>query len=73
MEWISVEERLPEEWTEVLWISKTDGILIGRFHAEWDWGDEYLDRPAIIYAGMPLKFRNFTHWMPLPEPPVEAP
>ena len=65
MEWISVEDRLPEddEW-QLVWLSGEHYPRRGAYHAEkresprwyvrdWDWVD-------IV-----------THWMPLPDPPQE--
>jgi hypothetical protein len=55
--WISVDERLPEENVVVLWYKERDGSMYS----------ESIDRrrqsfPHLVYA---------THWMPLPEPPKE--
>lgn len=62
-EWISVEERMPEEWVEVLvfvpgigreiaWLCKPKGF--------WRW----------VYSGDIIEL-DVTHWMPLPSPPGE--
>lgn len=56
--WIPVEERLPEDWTMVLF---TNGVIrgIGQFDKEgfYDyWCEHSFDKPV-------------THWMPLPNLP----
>ena len=56
--WIPVEERLPEDWTMVLF---TNGVIrgIGQFDKEgfYDyWCEHSFDKPV-------------THWMPLPDLP----
>ena len=56
MEWISVEERLPEMEQEVLWINVVSAppmYILGR-------------RPGNGSAPS-----SFIHWMPLPDPPEE--
>ena len=69
LEWISVKERLPEipdnrlMSDDVLWLTRYGEIEVScleRLRSEFrvDWGD----------AGL-LKLDQFTHWMPLPEPP----
>lgn len=56
MEWISVKDRLPEPWTEVL---------------VWR-GPEYpIVSSEVTSTGLWCHFFNITHWMPLPEPPKE--
>ena len=35
MEWISVEERLPEEGQEVIYFFKHTGIHVGKFHRKF--------------------------------------
>lgn len=57
MEWISVEERLPEPWVEVLVYRGADWPVVS---CETDTNGNW------------LHFFNITHWMPLPEPPKEA-
>ena len=55
-EWISVKDKLPEPWTEV---------LIWR-------GPEYpIVSSEVTPTGLWCHFFNITHWMPLPEPPKE--
>ena len=55
-EWISVKDRLPEPWTEVL---------------VWR-GSEYpIVSSEVTSTGLWCHFFNITHWMPLPEPPKE--
>ena len=60
--WISVEDRLPEDWCPVL-VAMDDVAQprVGcyeKIHAMW-WRDS---------GGVPIR-RTVTHWMPLPEPP----
>ena len=67
-EWISVEERLPEEGTRVLvtYISAVDNkTLCSDGIAEWDetW------RWSLDFSKVEVKI---THWMPPPEPPKES-
>ena len=61
-EWISVKDRLPEPWKQVLIYSRYDfcevALYIG-IPGKWrvTWNHEMLDADSV------------THWMPLPEPP----
>ena len=61
-EWISVDDRLPEPWKQVLIYSRHDfcesAFYIG-VSGKWrvTWNHEMLDADSV------------THWMPLPEPP----
>ena len=58
-EWISVKDRLPEEWNRVLvYIPHIDVMTFaklrgGSWYATWD----------------SMKLDHVSHWMPLPEPP----
>ena len=75
-EWISVEDRLPEDRGHYLVMLETDGNIGFEVH-------EHLIR--IIYFGstgwrLPQHYpkwihealkQEVTHWMPLPEPPEE--
>ena len=61
-EWISVDDRLPEPWKQVLIYSRHDfcesAFYIG-IPGKWrvTWNHEMLDADSV------------THWMPLPQPP----
>ena len=61
-EWISVDDRLPEPWKQVLIYSRHDfcesALYIG-VQGKWrvTWNHEMLDADSV------------THWMPLPLPP----
>lgn len=61
-QWISVKDRLPEPWKQVLIYSLHDfcesAVYIG-VPGKWrvTWNHEMLDADSV------------THWMPLPEPP----
>ena len=63
MEWISVNDRLPEKSGEFLCSTKEASIYVGF----------YKKHHNIFYvygAGSdPIGDIKFTHWMPLPEPP----
>lgn len=73
MEWISVEDRLPEEGVEVLTIEDVHALTTDNSHIEYK---EYrLDFIAkfeneVIWARrLENEYDRVTHWMPLPEPP----
>ena len=52
-EWISVDERLPEQANHYLTVSE-EGIYVRFYSSEWGWNHD---------------FGEVTHWMPLPEAP----
>lgn len=60
MKWVSIKDRLPKKHEDVLAFRPDDGIIITRLSWMLDsepiWADEV---------------SNYTHWMPLPEPPKE--
>ena len=56
-EWISVDDRLPEQGEEAICIDADGDMMIGKY-TELGW----------IF---PCYFEELTHWMPLPEPPEE--
>lgn len=61
-EWISVKDRLPEESDDVLAYTIWDDIVVCFLEEDSDvwmhtWG--YLEKEFV------------THWMPIPEPPIE--
>ena len=61
-EWISVDDKLPEPWKQVLIYSRYDfcesAFYIG-VSGKWrvTWNHEMLDADSV------------THWMPMPQPP----
>lgn len=55
-EWISVDERLPNEAESVLAYGETGICFATRYEGDW--------LTPMIYPG------ELTHWMPLPEPPM---
>lgn len=61
MEWISIKDELPKEG-RYLFATKTAGVESG-FISEYT---AKYKRPEALVSG---KGRQFTHWMPLPEPP----
>lgn len=54
-EWISVKDRLPEEFDVTLCVNKFGGMWTDQFYGG-EWCDE--EQP--------------THWMPLPDPPIDT-
>ena len=57
--WISVDEALPEDCTEVLIYDKECGIIMG-----W-----YNEKYKLWSADFVCELETVTHWQPLPEPP----
>ena len=63
MEWISVNDRLPDNWETVLVLCKDGGMFVGRYTPFKHWE---------IWTAMKstrIVKRTVTHWMPLPELP----
>lgn len=55
--WISVNDKLPENWQVVLvWSSLMNRCIVNSYH-------EHTDQDSAWFK------RKFTHWMPLPEEP----
>ena len=62
-EWISVKERLPDHREEVVAFSpEYKEYMIGHV---FEWGH------TIVCESDEYVLTKVTHWMPLPEPPVE--
>ncbi len=82
--WISVKERMPEKWIEVLvaerhekraccayWLPIT---VNGKERIIWHQDDEHLEADSGNYGnGACISHRELevTHWRPLPPPPTE--
>lgn len=62
MEWISVKERLPEDEDYCLFVQFSRGIIITSY------SEQFSDVKK--FRKYELK-EQYTHWMPLPEPPKE--
>lgn len=62
--WISVKEELPPFHTRVLVVSGGK-IYVAEELLTWE------DGHATIYIPLFNRWRKFSHWMPLPEPPKE--
>lgn len=60
-EWISVKDRLPEEGKNVLCLDSSDNYYSVGWIEDGLWEDGE-------FVGI-----DFTHWMPLPEPPAGDP
>lgn len=72
-QWISVKERLPDEGEEVLIfgqylndIPKVLGVR-SRYKGDQDWKYTWEGPDEWVY-----RENDVTHWMPLPEPPMET-
>ena len=52
-QWISVNDRLPERWQNVLSVSKYGKVCVDYVFTDGSWWSD----------------RDVTHWMPLPQPP----
>jgi hypothetical protein len=61
-EWISVDDRLPEEGRDVLVYAKGGWMAVRHYRAPQ--GNSF---SGWYPNGLPIE--NTTHWMPLPEPP----
>ena len=62
MEWISVEDRLPEEGQRVLALFVTHFMEVACFK-DGEWKVSFDDWSEYLFP--------ISHWMPLPEPPQE--
>ena len=60
MNWISVDERLPEPHTEVLiYLKEPNAVITGFCNLDDDWSYDA------------TSYWTIAHWMPLPEPPTD--
>ena len=75
MEWISVEERMPEHGTDVLVLTAPGALSLGQNCVVAEYIHPRMEKSGVFinfYAGYDDKnILAVTHWMPLPEPPKE--
>ena len=69
MDWIKIEDRLPEEGQRVIYFFKETGISIGRFTQKAFEGEKM----NTFYGASGWLSDDVTHWMPLhkPELPIK--
>ncbi len=60
-EWISVKDGLPESSCEIIVMKKVGGVTCGFWHSS----TRHYKNPMVSTMSCS---REFTHWMPLPEP-----
>ena len=68
-EWISVDDRLPENDVMVIGYTPCDGFMfVGYYHEEpkYDWK---VWRIVTAMRSTKVMTKKVTHWMPLPQPP----
>lgn len=58
--WISVNEKLPTMYQDVLCYTQDEKMCVARLH-------DYLGEPSFYWCW--VKLRSVTHWMPLPDSP----
>ena len=76
MEWVSVDERLPEAGVKVLFCAELAGVYhVCLGHKASDDRDNRLwfDHAATGREGYPMDVYTVTHWMPLPPLPGTLP
>ena len=68
-EWISVDDRLPENDVMVIGFTPCDGFMfVGYYHEEpkYDWK---VWRIVTAMRSTKVMKKRVTHWLPLPQPP----
>ena len=66
-EWISVDDRLPENFQSVLVCTKNMGINLWEYREDSPTEDVWIDDRLNVYS-----IYDVTHWMPLPEQPTPS-
>ena len=71
MEWISVEDRLPEPSLLEQLDVHSDWILVHLIYGTITSSMFYHERRSWYFGTHTEPFEKVTHWMPLPKPPTE--
>jgi hypothetical protein len=66
-EWISVEDRLPENLDGIITYRDESGLVTPATFLNGDFQGISINSGGFVKLG-----GNITHWMPLPEPPNET-
>lgn len=69
--WIPVTERLPDKEGSYIVRTTSGAITTGRFYTEMAFGPTHYRNTVYVRKASWSRNRNVTHWMPLPEPPME--
>ena len=67
MDWIKIEDKIPDEGQKVIYYFEHTGISIGKFTKDKD--NIGFPFGNIFYGKSGFLTDDVTHWMPLPEPP----
>lgn len=67
-QWISCQDKMPEEYKTVLVYEKDYGVMIGELEKKFFDTQYFIARKS----GLILRTTEVTHWQPLPAPPKEA-
>lgn len=79
MEWIRVKDKLPYDYEYVLVFSKKEGTepsplsIARQFKGKWEMMNTEEQSNAVACGDLTwgMEADEITHWMPLPEPPIE--
>lgn len=66
-QWISCQDKMPEEYKTVLVYEKDYGVMIGELEKKFFDTQYFIARKS----GLILRTTEVTHWQPLPEPPKQ--
>lgn len=69
MEWIDVNEKLPETNCDVLVAKKNGRVILMSYHAPFDSGKRIFQWWG--FGAWLDQHRQVTHWMSLPKPPIQ--
>lgn len=74
MDWISVKERLPEVWADIIFFTSSSRLVWeGQLTDEEVWRSVATDGYNDPVVSVPHDYEDVTHWMPMPKPPVLSP